>query len=237
MAELVRALARLLSDSKSHSFSCAIPPRCRPWPDEIRSLLGQTTAIENSTHVLELADGFDSIWMGYQKRNRNIIRKAIKAGTVARVASGPKPAGTLYGLYRGLARRWRGHSAHPYRLIEACATYSGRPFAQIWQAVIDGDVHGSLLAIYDDEEVFPWLMGSTPRSRTLGVNNFLVSELIRDACNRGLARVNLGGSMGNPGIEHFKRALGATKVPAIHYIWDSRFAAMARSVKSLVRGG
>jgi CelD/BcsL family acetyltransferase involved in cellulose biosynthesis len=234
-AELMRALARLLSDSKSHSFSCALSPRSKTWSENIRSLLGSTTAAENSTHVLELAEGFDSIWMAYQKRNRNIIRKAVKAGTTARVVSGPEPARTLYELYRGLARSWHGHYLYPYPLIEACTTYPGRPFAQIWQAVIDDHVHGSLLAIYDDEEVFPWLMGSTPYSRTLGVNNFLLSELIRDACNRGLARVNLGGSMGNPGIEHFKRALGATKVPVTHYVWDGRLAAMARRVKGLLR--
>jgi hypothetical protein len=237
MAELIGALARTLSESNSHSFSCALPPRCKPWSDHLRSLLGQTTVNETSTHVLELAEGFDSIWMGYQKRNRNIIRKAVKAGTTARVISGSKPAGTLHGLYRRLAQRWRGHSPHPYRLIEACATYSGRPFAQIWQAVIDDEVHASLLAIYDDEEVFPWLMGSTPQSKALGVNNFLVSELIRDACNRGLVCVNLGGSMGNPGIEHFKRALGAVKIPVTHYVWDSRLAAFARRAKNLARGG
>jgi hypothetical protein len=236
MAELVRALSRTLSESKAQSFFCALPPRCKPWPDGIRSLLGRSSVVESSTHVLDLEGGFDRLWMGYQKRNRNIIRKAIKAGTTVRVVSGPKPAGTLYKLYRGLARGWSGHAPYPYRLIEACATYSGRPFAQIWQAIIDEVVHCSLLAIYDDHEVFPWVMGSTRYSRTLGVNNFLVSELIRDACNRGLARANLGGSMGNPGIEHFKKALGGVKTPLVHYVCDSRFAAIARRVKNLARG-
>lgn len=237
MADLVGALARLLAESKTHSFFCALPPFSKPWPDHISSMLGKITAIESSTHVLRLTDDFDSIWMGYQKRNRNIIRKAVKSGAVARVVSGVKPAETLYRLYRDLARNWHGHVPHPLSLVEACVTYPGRPFAQIWQAVIEDEVHGSLLAIYDDQEVFPWLMGSTPYSRTLGVNNFLVSEMIRDACNRGLARVNLGGSMGDPGIEHFKRALGAEKTPVTHYVWDSRFAAVARRARGFIRRG
>ncbi len=232
---LLRAMAEVLRRHKSNSFFCAIPPDRVHWPEERRTILGRSRVLEESTHVLELNGDFDTIWKGYQKRTRNIIRKAIKAGTDVRVVSGPKPANTLHTLYARQARGWRGHKPYKYRLIEGCATYEGRAFAQLWQAVIDEQVHSSLLAFYDDREVFPWLMGSTPESRKLGINNHLVSELIRDACNRGLERVNLGGSMGDPGIEHFKRSLGGVKVPIYHYIWDSRLIALARRARNAIR--
>ena len=234
--DLVRALAGLLADSGAHSFFCALAPRGRPWSEDLTSTLGRTATLETSTHVLELNGDFDAVWKGFQKRNRAVIRKAFEAGAVARVVSGAKPARTLYSLYRRQARGWRGHSTYPYRLIEACSTYSGRQFAQIWQALINDEIHSSLLAVYDDHEVFPWLMGSTPQSRRTGINNFLLSELIRDACSRRVDRVNLGGSMGDPGIEHFKRAFGAVKTPAMQYVWDSRSAALARRAMRFVRG-
>jgi CelD/BcsL family acetyltransferase involved in cellulose biosynthesis len=235
MIEMLRALAELLKNHRCNSLFCAIPPDCEPWPEEMRSTLGRSRIVESSTHILELNGDFQSIWKGYQKRNRQVIRKAMSAGTAVSVVSGPKAANTLHGLYARQARRWRRHKPYKYRLIEGCATYEGRAFTQMWQATIDGVVHSSLLAFYDDREVFPWLMGSTPESRGLGVNNYLVSEIIRDACNRGLARVNLGGSMGDPGIEHFKRALGGVKTPTYHYIWDSRVMSMARRVRNLLR--
>jgi hypothetical protein len=188
-----------------------------------------------STHILKLDGDFESIWKGYQKKNRAVIRNAMRAGTDVSVVSGPKAATTLHGLYARQAQAWGDHKPYKYRLIEGCATYEGRAFAQLWQAVIDGVVHSSLLAFYDDREVFPWLMGSTPECRKLGVNNYLISEIIRDACNRGLERVNLGGSMGNPGIEHFKRALGGVETPVYHYIWDGRFFSLARRIKNSLR--
>lgn len=233
--ELLKGLKREFEKSKSLSFTCAPAPEDTPWSDELLHVLGTPKILEMSTHVLSLQGGFERIWSGYQKRNRNIIRKAIKAGTAVSVVSGPKAATTLHGLYTQQARHWAGHKPYKYRLIEGCATYEGRAFAQLWQAVIDGVVHSSLLAFYDDREVFPWLMGSTPECRKLGVNNYLVSEIIRDACNRGLERVNLGGSMDDPGIEHFKRALGADKKPVYHYIWDGRAFALARRVKRALR--
>jgi hypothetical protein len=233
--ELLKGLRRHFEHSRSLSFTCAPPPEDTPWSDELSRVLGTPKVLEMSTHILGIEGGFDKIWAGYQKRNRNIIRKAIKAGTDVSVVSGPKAATMLHGLYASQAKSWGDHKPYKYRLIEGCATYEGRQFAQLWQAVIDGVVHSSLLAFYDDREVFPWLMGSTSECRKLGVNNYLVSEIIRDACNRGLERVNLGGSMGNPGIEHFKRALGAVKTPVHHYIWDGRFFALARRVKRLLR--
>lgn len=233
--ELLRSLKGVLAKSRSLSFACALPPDCGPWPDRLRLVLGVPTVLEMSTHILELNGDFVRIWEGYQKRNRAIIRKAIAAGAGVSVVSGPKAATTLHGLYTRQAGGWSDHRPYKYRLIEGCATYEGRAFSQIWQASIDGRVLSSLLAFYNDREVFPWLMGSTPECRNLGINNYLVSEIIRDACNRGLARVNLGGSMGNPGIEHFKRALGGIKTPTYHYIWDGRLFSMARRARNALR--
>jgi CelD/BcsL family acetyltransferase involved in cellulose biosynthesis len=233
--ELLRGLKKSFEETKSLSFTCAPPPGVTPWPERLLEVLGAPKVLEMSTHILKLDGDFEKIWSGYQKRNRNIIRKAIKAGTDVSVVSGPKAATTLHGLYSAQARAWRDHKPYKYRLLEGCATYEGRAFTQLWQAVIGGSVHSSLLAFYDDREVFPWLMGSTPECRKLGVNNYLVSEIIRDACNRGLERVNLGGSLGDPGIEHFKRALGAVKTPVYHYIWDGRFFAFARKVRNALR--
>ena len=232
---LLRELADVLRHHKSNSLFCAIPPDCEPWPSEMTSIVGKARVIEMATHIVDLDGGFDRVWKGYQKRNRYTIRKAIAAGAAVSVVSGPKAANTLHSLYARQARRWRSHKPYKYRLIEGCATYEGRPFTQMWQGLLDGKVHSSLLAFYNDREVFPWLMGSTPECRRLGVNNYLVSEVIRDACNRGLARVNLGGSLGDPGIEHFKRALGGAKTPTYHYIWDSRVMAFARRARNALR--
>jgi len=236
-AELLRALRSVLAERRSLSFACALPPDRGPLPEALASILGQPKVLGMSTHILELDGDFERVWKRYQKRNRAVIRKAIAAGTDVRVVSGPKAATTLHGLYARQARGWRGHRPYKYRLIEGCATYEGRPFTQLWQAVIGNHVMSSLLAFYDDREVFPWLMGSTPECRKLGVNNYLVSEMIRDACNRGFSRVNLGGSMGNPGIEHFKRALGAVKAPTYQYIWDGRLFSIARRARDFLRRG
>jgi len=233
-AELLKALRSFLDESRSLSFACALSPQRGRLSGALGSALGKPKVLELSTHVLELGREYEEIWKGFQKRNRAVIRKAVAAGTDVRVVSGPKAATTLHTLYSRQARSWKDHRPYKYRLIEGCVTYEGRPFAQLWQAVIGGRVMSSLLAFYDDREVFPWLMGSAPESRRLGVNNYLVSELIRDACNRGLERVNLGGSLGKPGIEHFKRALGAEKVPTYQYVWDGRLFALARKAKRLL---
>lgn len=233
--ELLRELAKVLRAHRSNSLFCALPPDCEPWSEEMRSTVGRCRVLETSTHVLELQGDFDRVWKGYQKRNRQVIKKAMAARTEVTVVFGPKAANTLHDLYVNQAKGWRAHKPYKYRLIEGCATYEGRAFTQMWQALIDGEVQSSLLAFYDDREVFPWLMGSRPESRRYGVNNYLVSEIIRDACTRGLARVNLGGSMGDPGIEHFKRALGAVPTPAYHYIWDSPVMSMARRVRNALR--
>lgn len=235
--EMLKELKKVFAKSRSLSFTCAPPPGGTPCSEDLLHALGKPIVLEMSTHILELEGDFESVWKGYQKRNRAVIRKAIEAGTDVSVVSGPKAATTLHGLYARQARSWGDHKPYKYRLLEGCATYEGRAFTQLWQAVIDGVVHSSLLSFYNDREVFPWLMGSTPECRRLGVNNYLVSEMIRDACNRGLERVNLGGSMGNPGIEHFKEALGGVRTPVYHYVWDGRFFSLARRVRNALRRG
>jgi hypothetical protein len=171
-------------------------------PDEMRS--------EASTHVLELASGFETLWeQSFSSKNRNSTRKAEKAG----IEVGPaEDAAAYHALYAAAARAW-GYSGPPYprRLLDALME-SGH--AELWLGRLNGDPIAGAFLLRGSDDVLYWSGAVAAEHRALAPGNAVIKAAIQSACDRGITYFDFGASTGLPGVSAVKESCGAAEV---HY--------------------
>ncbi len=200
-----------------------------------------TGAVAMTTHLLDLAGGFEAAERGFTKTARYDMRRAEREGVVARRGSGVADFDAYYRLLHLSARRW-GLSEPPYpqalyralaRLPEDCVS--------LWLAKYDGQIIGGLINVYyASGRVLHWSGALDSDYARLNPTKLLQREAIREACDRGATLYNMGPSAGFDGrpldgVRQAKEALGARPhdyaIPILMQPWAMRF----RAVKALAR--
>ncbi len=189
-------------------------------PPEMRAALAAPLGRdfqEFRTHIIDLSLGFDVLWSRrYHKNTRNCVRVAEKAGVTVAVERGPEAVEVLCRLHADQAAHWEGIQPHPREAVARVVEVMGDD-ARIYVAR-DRDgapLTAALNLEHADREVHPWMSGSAPESRPVRAYHLLMSTAIREACERGRATWNFGGSGGNEKIEFFKSTFGAEAVPVL----------------------
>jgi hypothetical protein len=169
-------------------------------PDGIQS--------EASTHVLELAPGFEALWeQSFSSKNRNSTRKAERAGIEVSRAD---DVGAYHALYAAASRAW-GYTDPPYpRALLDALLDSGH--AELWLGRLDGTPIAGAFLLRGSDDVFYWSGAVAAEHRTLAPGNAVIKTAIQSACERGIAYFDFGASMGLPGVSAFKESFGATEV-------------------------
>jgi hypothetical protein len=167
----------------------------------------------------------------FESKARQSIRRAVRAGCEVSVVVDPSP---FLGLYDEAASRF--DSRYSADLIRSVAANGG---AQFFNVVLDGETVSSALCLTGDGEWMYWLSAQNDRGRAVESSYLGVSELLGAAWSGGIPYVNLGanetGGRALPGVERFKRRLGAVDRPLRTMAWSSPVERAVATAKDVVR--
>ena len=195
--------------------------------------------LEDFTHILRLERGYDAVAAGFWKGCRTSTAKARRAGVTVRGAGSVSDFRAYFALYEDSLARWgtQATSSHPWKLFEnAAALREAHPGnVGLWLAEKDGQPVAGALVFYWNRHAVYWhgaaLAAAFPHSPT----NALLSEIIRDACGRGLAIFDFNPSGGHLGVARFKESFGAERLPVTRMSISRALFRGARAAARAVR--
>jgi hypothetical protein len=226
---LVEGFVRRVRRRRVFRYEMAVfdPPAgiARPLED----VLGASLAV-TPTFVLDLTSGGTAIWENYDQQLRRSVRRGARGGVEVR-REGEEGLETFHRLYARQARTFPVPWFHSLGALTAIVRSLG-PRVRIWIAARDGmDVCGQLVLERPGREIHLWLSGAVPESRHPPAFHFLLHELILDASRRGFEACHFGASLGNPGVEAFKRSFHPTERPLWRYYRQAGWAARVQSLR------
>ena len=166
--------------------------------------------------TVELKPDPDELWNAFKTGHRQAIRRGYKNGFKARVG-GPELMDDFYSV---LAESWRdlGTPLYPRRYLQSIAASFGERIRICVVYAGDEPAAAAFDGVHGDTVEGMWL-GTRARYRDQLVGYVLYWELIKSACEKGLARFHLGRSTAHSGAETFKRKWNATSAPLYwHYL-------------------
>ncbi len=186
-----------------------------------------------STAAVDLTGGFDAAIAAWDGRARRMAGQAFRRGVTCDVDRSGDAVGRYYALLCEASERWGLEKpAIPAALFEAL---HASPDVEFWFAKLEGQVIAGGVMFYGDSEAFFFSAAMRAEFGTMRPSNALNHAMIREACARGMHWYNLGASEGLPGVERFKRGLGANLIPyGTHRSQSARSAFMERA-KHLLR--
>lgn len=222
LADFVRAQrVRAVELASFASTSVDLPQ----WPDRVRTT-------QRTEWVLDLAQGAGAVDLS--SGHRRNARKAAAAGVEMVVRSGAEGLEAHLGCFESSMdrRAQRGETVPSDLGDELLRGWLETGAAELVQAVRDGQVLSSILALRSPAGAYYQSSGTTEEGRALGASPFLVAAFAERLAGDGVTRFNLGGAHDdNPGLQRFKRGFGARAVPlesarfstasgGLHKLWE-----------------
>jgi Acetyltransferase (GNAT) domain len=228
---LVEAFAARVRRRKVFRFEMAVFDPVPAVGRILREVLGGAI-VPATTFVLDLAAGETAIWEGYEQQLRRSVRRGERGGIEVR-EGGSEALEVFHRLYARQSRTFSIPWAHSLRALTAIAGALG-PRVRIWIASRRGiDVCGQLVLERPGREIHLWLSGAVPESRHPPAFHFLLHELILNASRRGFEACHFGTSLGNPGVEAFKRSFHPEERPLVRYHDQAGWAARIQGLRRL----
>lgn len=179
------------------------------------------------TSVVHLEKG-GALEARFAQKTRHSIRKAMRAGAQAVATSDPDGFLPLY-MTASI-----GHWMHyPEILIRALAQNG---VARFFDVRLGPDTVASVMVLTSATHWMAWLAAQNYRGRAIDANYFAVGAVLAAAQRAHVAGVNLGISLGMPGVAHFKRRFDAVDVPVVEYQvmpWSERLRVRATAFTHL----
>jgi CelD/BcsL family acetyltransferase involved in cellulose biosynthesis len=192
---------------------------CTPWPFAPAPLVRGGVERSYSTSVIDLANGVEEALSGLDGGSRRMAGQAERRGVTCAPSHSAMAATTYYEMLRISAERWGiGQPHFPKPLLDALIS-TGEGDVEIWLAEhLSHPIAGGVV-FYGSQELFFWSAAMRSEYSRLRPSNALNVALIRAASERGLRWYNLGASEGLPGVERFKRGLGAATIgySSVHF--------------------
>jgi hypothetical protein len=183
-----------------------------PWPmAETRALPAWRTT-RHETAVIDLSDGVEAALSGVDGVSRRMAGQAERRGVECAPCRSGSAAAIYYGILREASEHW-GLARPPYtkELLDGLIAYGGAD-VEVWLAECDNHPIAGGIVFYGSEEMFFWSAAMRQDFSRLRPSNALNIALIRTAAQRRMRWYNLGASEGLPGVERFKKGLGARTV-------------------------
>jgi hypothetical protein len=164
-------------------------------------------------HMIDLRPGFDEIFRRFHENHRYSYRTAVRKGLSLHRAESLPDFREYFEVYQADRRRWGAGalSDHPLRLFEEFHRRAD-PNAVLWLAKRDGRVIAGDLWLYWGKRNVGWHGALDPSFIKLNPTNFVLTEIIRDACRRGDLVFDMAASSGLPGLIRFKDSFGGERV-------------------------
>jgi CelD/BcsL family acetyltransferase involved in cellulose biosynthesis len=186
--------------------------RVIPWP-----LAGATSkrarATLRETAVIDLADGYDAVMARMNGVTRRMGAQAARRGVTCDIERGVEAVDQYYALLSEASRRWGVARPSLSRQLLDAVVAQGEKSVELWFAQVEGRRIAGGVVLLGSQEQFFWSAAMLAADGKYRPSNALNTRLLRAACERGLRWYNLGASEGLPGVQRFKRDLGATSLP------------------------
>ena len=182
--------------------------------------------------VVPLDGGLQAVEYGvFPMNRRNERNRALRRGLTAGVTCDDTDLlAQVYDVYLAVARRWVSAPAPLPLLRELLLRGEGAAFL-CWVRW-EGRVVGGHFNLHAGESVTAWVGATMPEHADKFPATLVVWTEIEEACRRGAARLDLGGSGGQAGVARFKKLMGARE--EIRGLWQS--AAPAYRLWNRLRG-
>ena len=176
------------------------------------------SARDDCTYSLDLNLGFDAISGDWSKGRGSMarkIRKAAKAGVSVRFANKLEDWQSYYQVYEQSLRRWGDEASSSYKwaLFNDLFQRHSQDIA-LWAAVRDGKIICGAICFYSKKHVVYWHGAALQEHFNLRPVNLLMSEIIRNACEREYRWFDFNPSGGHEGVTSFKKSFGAKPLPS-----------------------
>ena len=162
----------------------------------------------------------------FTQNARRSMRKAADAG--AEIVDSHDPEGFLPLYGAASTRHWL---RFPDGLIRSLARAQA---ARFFDLRLEEQCVASVMVLTSDNHWMDWLAAQDARGRSIDANYLTVGEMLAAAQRSAVPAVNLGISLGMPGVAHFKRQFDAVEVPLVEYrvaSWVVRARAQTARVK------
>jgi hypothetical protein len=210
---LAEAIVHDIIRRDSADFSCTL------WPMAGYGDLNGCHRTVHQASVIDLRDGADAAVSRFKGVARRMAGQAVRKGVTC--GREPDSAELYYGLLEEAAKRWGMEAPHlPLRLFQAIVAFGGED-VEIWIGRYKGEAIAGAIVLYGSSESFVWSAAMRAKYADLRPMNLLHVEMIKAACERGLAWYNLGASEGLGGVARFKESLGAELVDYPTLSWRS----------------
>jgi hypothetical protein len=167
--------------------------------------------------VLPLAGGQDHVEMHVLKKNRrNERNRSLKRGCTASITTDPGVLDDYYPIYLDMARHWRIVPTPLGLLRDLLCEGAGSAFLSCVHHA--GQVIGGHLCVHYGDRVTAWNGATRPEHNDKFPSTLLIWNDIVEACRRGAAWLDLGGSAGIASLVNFKTLLGAQQEPRLRLL-------------------
>jgi FemAB-related protein (PEP-CTERM system-associated) len=146
------------------------------------------------------------------RKQRAMVRKGIQRGLLSEIEAGTD---RFFALYADNQHR-HGTPAQSKRYFQALKRVFGDDCEVLTVLSAEGRAVSSVLSFYFRDEVLPYYAGDLADARDLAANDFKYWELMRRACERGIAVFDYGRSKRGSGSFDFKKNWGFEPTP-LHY--------------------
>jgi CelD/BcsL family acetyltransferase involved in cellulose biosynthesis len=192
--------------------------------------------IEETTHILELEDDFDSLRAGrFKKSKRRQARKARREGVRVEEARTPDEVSKYHGIYARRTAEWGERFTYPEEFfVKLFEKGNGR--VRLFLAWEGDDLVGGHLNFYFKDTVIAWNGVTASPGSGSQASTLLYNECIRHACENGFRFYNLGGSLGKRSLIEYKESIGGVLFRYQTGVWRSLGGKVASALKGFVPG-
>lgn len=190
------------------------------------------------TDVLDLSDGFASIFQRWGKGNRSAISKAIRNGVTIKRASQDSDWQDYYNIYLDSQQRWGDHVSvrHQSALFEILRRRGAEAGGvELWVAAHEGRSIAGALCLYSSRIATYWHGAALASYFELRPVNLLLHDAIRDATERGFSWFDFCPSGGHAGVEAFKQRFTTQRKSADVITTESTILRLLRAPKLMFR--
>jgi lipid II:glycine glycyltransferase (peptidoglycan interpeptide bridge formation enzyme) len=192
---------------------CAVNPY-----DKLTNQFDGFTA-EEFTQVLDLREGFESIFKKWTIGHSSAVKKGIREGITVELASTEDDWKAFFKVYLAFLARQYKNATNIYRweLFEIMFKKKS-PHIKLWLAKYRGQVISGALNFYHNKHVAGWYGATLQEFYKLNAFHVLQYYIIQDACEKGFLVYDFMPSNGREGVIHFKNGFSPQKKPVRIYM-------------------
>lgn len=193
---------------------------------------------EDETYVLDLSQGFEMIYSKWAADHKTItrnIRKAISSRVSVKPGLEKFEWKAYFNVYEDSLKRWGAHVSSRYgeKLFQEMHNRQS-PHIKLWLAYFQEKVISGAVCFFSQKKMVGWHLVALEKYFSLYPVNFMVSEIIKNACENGCQWFDYNPSGGHEGVKNFKKSFGAVELSCPVLISKNKTARLAEKIKNAV---